>query len=172
MELVFCFQSKDQKWPVHRFIMITRCANFSNLLVNCSNEDNNTEVPMLEIHDIHPQIIEQVLQFIYTDTCDVLCTGTQFDLHEENPPSTTNNVHEDIFTMKSQVVKEERNHGGKSAFAVINEAKEDKYTSKKKMEPKEETGQIESNPLKLLLDVAKKWGVKGLAKRRVSFLNI
>ncbi|KAH3735613.1 hypothetical protein DPMN_042148 [Dreissena polymorpha] len=138
-------KSKDRKWPVHGFIMITRCANFSNLLVNVNNEDNNTEVQVLEIHDIHPQIIEQVLQFIYTDTCDVLCAGTHFCLNEEHQLSTSNNVHDDIFTMESHVVKEEH----KSAFEVINKAKEDKYTSKKKMEPKDEPGQ--RDPLKLMV---------------------
>lgn len=155
-------QVHDQRWPVHKYILVSRCANFPSLLVSCSTGNNDMTAPVLELSDIHPQILEQVLQYIYTDSCDLLTIGTEFVLLED--PERIHQKYEDIFDME---VGDGDNvngtiNGKKSAYQVIQEQGKGR---KGKGEKKRQQGPNERNPLKLLLDVARKWGVRGLVKR-------
>lgn len=155
-------QVNEHRWPVHKYILVSRCANFPSLLVNCrlSNRDN---IPVLELTDIHPQILEQVLQFVYTDTCDLITIGSNFTLGEEG--SSVARKHEDIFHLEiGDGDAEERGiNGKKSAFQVVKE--QSKGQKGKSGKQKGQQHQGERNPLKLMMDVARKWGVKGLVKR-------
>ncbi|XP_060567937.1 inhibitor of Bruton tyrosine kinase-like [Ruditapes philippinarum] len=154
-------QVHEQRWPVHKYILVNRCANFPSLLANKSQTLNEMDIPVIELNDLHPQILEQLLQFVYTDTCDLLTIGAKFVLSEESTK------HDEIFQLDlddfdgdSEVVA-----GNKklSAYHIVQQGKKKKKHAGK--ENHEENHSHERNPIKLLLDVAKKWGVKGLAKR-------
>ena len=102
-----------------------------------------------------------MLQFVYTDNCDLLSIGANFKLNNAGHNSPAR--HDDIFHME---MADEDTNGGyvdgkKSAYNVTQEQKKG---GKGKSEKLQQT-QNEKNPLKLLLDVARKWGVKGLVKR-------
>lgn len=123
---------------------------------------NEMDIPVIDLSDIHPQILEQLLQYVYTDTCDLLTIGAKFVLSKDHVK------HEEmhVFHMDLEDFHEDSDLSSQnkklSAFQVVKQGKGKR---------KHETGNIETsheaerNPVKLLLDLAKKWGVKGLAKR-------
>jgi len=136
---------------VHKFILVNRCSNFQSILANIPSD--NVEPPVLELPDIHPQILDQVLQYVYTNDCDLLKSGAKFVLKYSSAKSVLNDepgifeMQEDFETIK-----------GKSAFEVVSKkgAKSAKSCEKVKME---------TNPLKLMSEIGKRWGIKGLNKR-------
>lgn len=119
------------------------------------------DIPVIDLNDLHPQILEQLLQFVYTDTCDLLTIGAKFVLTEETLK------HDEIFKLDLDDLNGDSDvvAGNKklSAFHVVQQEKKKKRHGGK--ENQEGNHGNERNPVKLLLDVAKKWGVKGLAKR-------
>ena len=119
--------------------------------------------PVITIDDLQPEIMEQVLKFIYTDTCDLLIPGTRFDC-EISP--VKNNHGEKCLGVDSGISDEFTSERKRiSAYEVLRKKKKEKAS--KDMSEKEEQAYTGKNPIKLLQEVAKKLGVKGLSKRYV-----
>jgi hypothetical protein len=104
------------------------------------------------IQGVHPDIFDQLLKFIYTDTCDILTVGAKFELSKyfmeaENDEDLFDKMPETISSPHKisafEAVKKKRGSAGK---------KEEKLTKS-------------SNPVKMLQDLARKYGIKGLPKR-------
>ena len=90
------------------------------------------------------------MKFVYTDSCDLLSIGAKFQLSELDHL-------EDIFHMDLDVSYSGDNK--KSAFEVNQRHKSNKNESN------QTAGHLGENPIKLLQDVSRRWGIKGLAKR-------
>lgn len=146
---------------MHKYILVNRCANFPSLLVNKSQTLNEMDIPVIDLSDLHPQILEQLLQYVYTDTCDLLTVGAKFVLNKDHVKHEEMHVfHMDLEDFQDSDFSSQNKK--LSAFQVVKQGK-----GKKKHETvnAETSHEAERNPVKLLLDLAKKWGVKGLAKR-------
>ncbi|WAR08874.1 IBTK-like protein [Mya arenaria] len=118
-------QIKEQRWPVHRFIMISRCANFPSLLANIMISCD-LEKPVLDLCDIQPQILEQLLRYIYTDTCDLVSPGAKFVLDRKSNDSSGELIDMDM-EFGADV---ERIEGRRSAFEVISKQRQKKGKKK------------------------------------------
>lgn len=164
-------QAGGHTWPAHKYILLSRSDYFNKLMAESKKKDSLTDHQIIQINDVHPEIFEQLLNFLYTDTCSLLIPGTKFDLSPWTAPlqgqgdsidrnEMENRESPDIFFSKSE--KE------MSAFAVHQKRKS---TSK---ENKDNGNKAKTkNPIKMLMDAAKKFGVKGLGKRleTVKYVN-
>lgn len=164
-------QTGGHTWPAHKYILLSRSDYFNKLLAESKRKDTLTEHQVIEINDIHPEIFEQLLTFLYTDTCDLLTPGTNFDLSPWYPspqgqgdgldkPEFEKVDSPDIFFSKSEKQM--------SAFEVQQRKKSTNKENK-------DYGNLarKKTPVKMLIDAAKKFGVKGLAKRleTVKYVN-
>ena len=131
---------------------MSRCSNFQGLLNKYSNNNNDSEMTSISIPDVHPQVLEQLLKFVYTDSCDLLRVGAKFAFAELNKS-------EDIFHMDLEMDVSYSGDNKKSAFEVNQKHKSNKNESN------QTSGHSGENPVKLLQDVARRWGIKGLGKR-------
>ena len=168
----------DHVWPVHRFVLLSRCANFASLLSNCvQGGGDSPDIPILSICDIPPQIMEQLLAYIYTDTCELLSPGATFHL-SDMPASNANedcifemelDESDNKFVMESgkKVSAFEVHQKSKGKKASSNSGDNNKSTKKGgKSGGKSSPGR---DPIRMLQDVARQWGVKGLTRRSVSW---
>ena len=132
---------------------MSRCSNFQGLLNKYSDNNNNSEISTLNIPDMHPQIVEQLLKFVYTDSCDLFTIGAKFSLAELKRE-------EDIFHMDIEANVTNSGDNKLSAFAV-----NEKLKKSNQQGTDDFPGQSKDNPVKIMQDAARKWGIKGLAKR-------
>lgn len=123
--------------------------------------DTDTEMcserPVIEVADVHPDVMEQLLKFIYTDTCDLLCVGAKFAF------SHTDKTEKEIEASNGIDKAERIAFDGKtvSAFEVAQKKKKGKGGK----DQKEERTPRSRDPVKILQEAARKFGVKGLSKR-------
>ncbi|XP_056015291.1 inhibitor of Bruton tyrosine kinase-like isoform X2 [Ostrea edulis] len=140
---------KGRSWAAHKFILLSRSDLFYKLIAEVkrkSSEDQTT----LEIPDVNPEIFHQMLTYIYSDTCDLLRVGAVFDFKPVLTERDCNGNDFDEDGLSSM--------RGKSAYEV---------TQKKKGKEKKNmrTVMADKDPVKLLQDMAKRFGVKGLSKK-------
>ncbi|XP_033741198.1 inhibitor of Bruton tyrosine kinase-like [Pecten maximus] len=164
-------QAGGHTWPAHKYILLSRSDYFNKLMAESKKKDSLTDHQVIQIHDIHPEIFEQLLNFLYTDTCSLLIPGTKFDLSPWTAPlqgqgdgfdknEVENRNSPDIFFSKSE--KE------LSAFEVHQKRK----SASKEIKDHGNKAKTK-NPVKMLMDAARKFGVKGLGKRleTVKYVN-
>ncbi|KAL4233187.1 hypothetical protein ACF0H5_007871 [Mactra antiquata] len=158
-------QINDQRWPVHKYILVNRCANFPNLLVNNAQTLSDSSIPIIDVQNIHPQILGQLLLYVYTDTCDLLNIGAKFELSDDVEASVSEEIfHLDLHEGQTDGNVNTNCNKRMSAYEAVLHGKDKRRKSDKSKSDKDSNGN-ERNPVKLLIDVAKKWGVKGLAKK-------
>ncbi|KAJ8314789.1 hypothetical protein KUTeg_006939 [Tegillarca granosa] len=146
-------QADDHVWPAHKFVLLSRSDHFNKLLAEVNKKETVHDTPVISIPDMHPDILEQLLTYIYTDTCDLLTVGAKFELSQwkHNPN------HGDGFDSHTLPTSPHK----VSAFEVHQKKK--KHNKK---DNRDENYNIEhQNPIKLLQEAARKFGVKGLSKR-------
>ena len=151
-KLIWCclsHQVKGRSWVAHKFILLSRSDLFYKLIADVKRRSTDREETTLEVPDVNPDIFHQMLTYIYTDTCDLLRVGSAFDFKSVLSEKDCNENDFDDTWIGAQ--------RGKSAFEV---------TQKKKGKDKKNQKAVgERDPIKLLQDMGKKFGVKGLAKR-------
>ncbi|KAM8954443.1 inhibitor of Bruton tyrosine kinase [Pelodytes ibericus] len=172
------FQLDSQVFPAHKYILAMRCDLFRKLFLSC--EDSQVEFPdiyqkgedsagcdLFVIEKVLPELFAYILQFIYTDKCDMLLQGHKPRIRykekiEENKDSIISDLqklsfHDDV--------------KGKSAYEVYRNSQicgdNEKHKSKRKPCKKgkynnEETG---SSPVKMLQNIAKRFGLSNLSSR-------
>ena len=65
------FQLHTHQWPVHKYIVASRSDYLRNLVTASCNSE--VPVPVLNVtEDLSVEIMEQILLYIYTDTCHYL----------------------------------------------------------------------------------------------------
>ena len=68
----------DHRWPAHLYILASRADYFRRHIPGLATEpDPSAEKPVIDIADVEPDVMEQLLKFIYTDTCDLLIVGSK-----------------------------------------------------------------------------------------------
>lgn len=139
---------KNRSWAAHKFILLSRSDLFYKLIADVKRKSSDDKTT-LEIPDVNPEIFHQMLTYIYTDSCDLLKIGSAFDFKSV---LTEKDCNENDFDGDFK-----GSFRGKSAYEV---------TQKKKgKEKKNAKTASERDPIRLLQDMGKKFGVKGLAKR-------
>lgn len=146
--LFFNLKVKNRSWAAHKFILLSRSDLFYKLIADVKRKSSDDKTT-LEIPDVNPEIFHQMLTYIYTDSCDLLQVGSAFDFKSV---LTEKDCNENDFDGDFK-----GSFRGKSAYEV---------TQKKKgKEKKNAKTASERDPIRLLQDMGKKFGVKGLAKR-------
>ncbi len=135
-----------------------RSEYFRKIFMTKTEEMLPDERPVVRIDNTNVDIFTQMLTFIYTDTCDLLSIGKtfKFDCKDGVSKEQYNLYYDDTALMDIEDGKRI------SAFEVYEKKRKKKSQGKEKAKP--EVGQTR-NPVKLLQEMAKKFGVKGLAKR-------
>lgn len=158
-------EAGGKSWPAHRYILAMRSDFFRNsvLAMEISEERDKVEgQPMVKVPGVTAEIMEQLLQYIYTDTCNYLTPGHKVPLKTD---PEINNKH-----LQSTENIDTR---GMSAFQVHQQQKKqaNKNQSKKSANIPVSADQIgrsstaSQNPVSQLQEIARKLGVRGLSKR-------
>ncbi|XP_067674243.1 inhibitor of Bruton tyrosine kinase-like [Haliotis asinina] len=162
-------QAGNQRWPCHKYILVSKCDFFRNKVLNLTNTDREFpgEAPVIHIPSVPTEIMEQVLQYIYNDTCDLLQVGTKFSpviVKDEGQEKGQGDA--DLKKDNSDLLIS-KNLSKMSAYEVNQKKK--KYVHKENTDPHNTA----KNPVRYLQEVAKELGVKGLSKRldAVKYLN-
>ena len=172
------FQVGSRLFPAHKYILAVRSDFFQKLFLSDGTALDFTDVyrkdedsagcHLFVVEKVHPDLFEYLLQFIYTDTCDFLTHGFKPRLNLNRKPEgylgTPNchlnkmNSHEDNQKSAFEVYKSNQAH-------TISEKQKSKSKSSKKVKS---VG--EDDPVKMLQNVAKKFGFSNLSSRYDSSL--
>ncbi|XP_014636568.1 PREDICTED: inhibitor of Bruton tyrosine kinase isoform X3 [Ceratotherium simum simum] len=167
------FQVGSRIFPAHKYILAVRSDFFQKLFLSDGTTLDFTDVyrkdedsagcHLFVVEKVHPDLFEYLLQYIYTDTCDFLTHGfkPRINLNKKpeeyqgTPNSHLNkmNCHED---------------NQKSAFEVYKSNQAHTISEKQKSKPKSsKKGKSvgEDDPVKMLQNVAKKFGFSNLSSR-------
>ncbi|CAG5125689.1 unnamed protein product, partial [Candidula unifasciata] len=161
-------QVGNRLWPVHKYIVAMRSDVFKNMVTTSASPKG--EVLMLKVDSVSPEIMEQLITFMYTDMCDFLQPGFKINLsqtsekenleqHKKLPRSLqdTDDI-DDLISTK-----------GLSAFQVQEQRNLQKNKKKEAVKAYPETSENNvhhsQNYVKMLQEAARKFGVKGLSKR-------
>ena len=146
---------------MHRYILACRSEYFRQLFTanteQKEDEDDDLHAPHVHIDNADPEIFMQLLTFIYTDTCAYLTIGAKVDV-ERTSCSSSRNKEEELDSGVELIPR------GTNISAYAHNKKKKKDTKGPKKEGKKE-GVPSENPLKKLHEMAKRFGVKQLAKR-------
>nr|XP_005596865.2 inhibitor of Bruton tyrosine kinase isoform X3 [Equus caballus] len=167
------FQVGNRIFPAHKYILAVRSDFFQKLFLSNGTTLDFTDVyrkdedsagcHLFVLEKVHPDLFEYLLQFIYTDTCDFLTHGFKPRINLNKKPEeyqgTLNshlnkmNCHEDNQKSAFEVYKSNQAH-------TINEKQKSKPKSSKKGKS---VG--EDDPVKMLQNIAKKFGFSNLSSR-------
>ncbi|KAB0395689.1 hypothetical protein E2I00_014300 [Balaenoptera physalus] len=167
------FQVGNRIFPAHKYILAVRSDFFQKLFLSDGTtldfidvyrkDEDSAGCHLFVVEKVHPDLFEYLLQFIYTDTCDFLTHGFKPRINLNKKPeeyqSTPNchlnkmNSHEDNQKSAFEVYKSNQAH-------TISEKQKSKNKSSKKVKS---VG--EDDPVKMLQNVAKKFGFSNLSSR-------
>ena len=117
-----------------------------------------SDMSTVEVDRVHPEIFGQLLKYIYTGSCDLLAVGKPFAMTSclRQCDDTEMNVN-GTFVPYDQMI---------SAYEVHqNEKKKNKRKEKNAREKQMKHDKMGKNPITLLQDVAKRFGIKALVKK-------
>ncbi|KAM8810243.1 IBTK kinase, partial [Eudromia elegans] len=165
------FKIGTRIYPVHKYILAVRSDFFKKLFVSGDNQLDAPDVyrkdedavgcDLYVIEKVHPDLFTYLLQFIYTDTCDLLTQGYKPKIRHNEKSEEYQNV---LISNLSKMSFDEDN--GKSAFEIYRNNQVQVINEKQKSKPKK--GKVageEVNLIKMLQSVAKKFGLSNLSGR-------
>ena len=124
-----------------------------------------TEKQLIKVESVCAEIFDQLLQFLYTDNCDLLTVGKTFDLADRSTGAATcrRDSHPgDLLSENAGF------HGNKVSAFEVHQKKNKRGKSKGKgTGEKAKSSESGKDPVKLLQVAAKRFGVKNLVKRSV-----
>lgn len=145
-----------EKIPLHRFILTQRSEYFHTRFQSTSATPVSTldsgplpEFPGVLKVDLCGQsavVFRQLLQFIYSDSCDLVSPGTQFQIYQKSTSQTSSEKSSLDAPPTSQKNKRSKKTGKQS----------------KEMAPEEEAT---CNPVEILKGMAREFGIRALVKR-------
>ncbi|XP_043930033.1 inhibitor of Bruton tyrosine kinase [Protopterus annectens] len=165
------FQVINRTFPVHKYILAMRSDYFrklffpdgdkSEFLEICHKEDA-VGCDLYVLQNINPDHFACLLQYIYTDTCDFLIQGYK--------PRVSYKEHKDPLICNLQDFGFLDDLKGSSAYKVYRNNQVIGMSGKKQKTKNKDTKKDkgiseESNPLKMLQVLAKKFGLSGLSGR-------
>ncbi|MBN3318090.1 IBTK kinase, partial [Atractosteus spatula] len=168
-------QVGNRTFPVHKYILAMRSDFFRKQFYP---ESDRVELPdilqtsedavgceLFVMEKVHPDMFEQLLQFIYTDTCNMLFHGYKAKIPQEERSED----HQDTLISTLQKISFNEGLKGKSAYEVYRSCHVNGDGEKRKIKAKNskkgKEGCEEGNPVKALQAMAKKFGIIGLSAR-------
>ncbi|XP_056421935.1 inhibitor of Bruton tyrosine kinase isoform X2 [Hyla sarda] len=167
----------SQTFPAHKYMLSMKCDFFQKLFFLADsnkvdfpdiylNGEDSSGCDLFTIEKVSPVLFSYILQFIYTDTCDML-------VHGHKPRNIQNDKiegNQDTIISDFQKICFREDVKGKSAYEVYrnnqicadNEKKKGKGT---KLSKKSKYVNEESSPVKMLQNLAKKFGMSNLCSR-------
>ncbi|GFO24307.1 inhibitor of bruton agammaglobulinemia tyrosine kinase [Plakobranchus ocellatus] len=154
-----------KSWLAHKYILAMRSDFFRNTVLTSEVSGDTCvldERPVVSLPGVSAEIMEQILTFIYTDTCAYLTHDQKVKMKTECEPrsrqlQSTENI--DATGLSAFQVQQRRqsgkgqNHKKSAHHKAVYEDGGDKGVS------------TSQNPVQILQEVARKLGVKGLSKR-------
>ncbi|XP_042795172.1 inhibitor of Bruton tyrosine kinase isoform X4 [Panthera onca] len=167
------FQVGNRIFPAHKYILAVHSDFFQKLFLSDGTtldfadvyrkDEDSAGCHLFVIEKVHPDLFEYLLQFIYTDTCDFLLHGftPRINLNKKpeeyqsalNSHSNKMNCHEDNQKSAFEVYRSNQAH-------IVNEKQKSKPKSSNKGKS---IG--EDDPVRMLQNVAKKFGFSNLSSR-------
>lgn len=167
------FQVGNRIFPAHKYILAVRSDFFQKLFLSDGTtleftdiyrkDEDSAGCHLFVVEKVHPDLFEYLLQFVYTDTCDFLTHGFKPRIHLNKKPeeyqSTLNshmnkmNCHEDDNQNSTLEMFENQAH-------TVGERQKSKQKSSRKGK-----GAGEDDPVRMLQNVAKKFGFSNLSSR-------
>nr|XP_009933919.1 PREDICTED: inhibitor of Bruton tyrosine kinase isoform X1 [Opisthocomus hoazin] len=166
------FQIGTRTYPVHKYILAARSDFFKKLFV-CS--DNQLDTPdvyrkdedavgcdLYVIEKVHPDLFAYLLQFIYTDTCDLLTHGYKPKILHKGKSEE----YQDTLISNLSKMSFDENINGKSAFEIYRNNQVQVINEKQKSKSKKaKVVGDEANLIKMLQSASKKFGLSHLSGR-------
>ncbi|NWI20115.1 IBTK kinase, partial [Crypturellus soui] len=165
------FQIGTRIYPVHKYILAVRSDFFKRLFFSSDNQLDAPDVyrkdedavgcDLYVIEKVHPDLFAYLLQFIYTDTCDLLTHGYKPKIIRKEKSEEYQDV---LISNLSKMSFDEEN--GKSAFEIYRNNQVQVISEKQKSKTKK--GKVvgeEVNLIKMLQSIAKKFGLSNLSGR-------
>ncbi|NXE51992.1 IBTK kinase, partial [Casuarius casuarius] len=166
------FQIGTRTYPVHKYILAVRSDFFKKLFVSSDNQLDAPDVyrkdedavgcDLYVVEKVHPDLFAYLLQFIYTDTCDLLTHGYKPKImHKEKSEE-----YQDTLISNLNKMSFDEDVNGKSAFEIYRNNQVQVINEKQKSKSKK--GKVageEANLIKMLQSVAKKFGLGNLSGR-------
>ncbi|XP_048209598.1 inhibitor of Bruton tyrosine kinase isoform X2 [Perognathus longimembris pacificus] len=168
------FQVGHRIFPAHKYILAVRSDFFQKLFLSDSTpssglpdvyrkDEDSSGCHLFAVEKVHPDLFEYLLQFMYTDTCDFLTHGFK-------PRILVNKKSEEYQGSLSTDVNKincYEDDNQKSAYAVYKSNQvltiSEEQRSKLKSSKKGKSG--EDDPVRMLQNVAKKFGLSNLSSR-------
>ncbi|XP_068137640.1 inhibitor of Bruton tyrosine kinase isoform X2 [Hyperolius riggenbachi] len=165
----------SQTFPAHKYIMAMKCDFFRHLFSGDSNQADFPELyhngedsagcDLYVIEKVPPGLFAYILQFIYTDSCDMLVHGHKPRyVHKEKIEENQDTIISDL-----QKISFHEDVKGKSAYEVYRNsqirADNDKKKGKTKLPKKSKYVSEEASPVKMLQNLAKRFGLSTLSSR-------
>lgn len=168
------FQVGNRHFPAHKYILAVRSDFFQKLFLSDGSSLELTDVyqkdedaagcHLFVVEKVHPDLFEYLLQFMYTDTCDLLTHGFKPRMivkrkAEDCEGSPDSHLH----TVNCHVDDKQ-----KSAFEVYRSNQAHTLSERQKSKPKSSKkgkGVGDDDPVRMLQSVAKKFGLSNLSSR-------
>jgi hypothetical protein len=173
------FQVGNRLFPAHKYILAVRSDFFQKLFLTDGTTLEFTDVyrkdedsagcHLFVVDKVHPDLFEYLLQFIYTDTCDFLTHGFK-------PRMLLNKKSEDYqdpLNCHMNKMNCQGDDNQKSEFEVYKNIQVHTFSEKQKSKPKSSKkgkGIGEDDPVRMLQNAAKKFGLSNLSSRYDSSL--
>ncbi|XP_069091721.1 inhibitor of Bruton tyrosine kinase isoform X2 [Pleurodeles waltl] len=170
------FQLGTRMFSVHKYILAMRSDFFRKLFLSNESTDHHTldiyqksedavGCDLFVVEKVNPELFTYLLQYIYTDSCDLLTPGYKPNVIQRD--KTTDQ--QDCLISDLQKVSFLDDCHGKSAYEVFksNQVQADYERQKGKQKTtKKGKGIVEdANPVKMLQGIAKKFGLSSLNSR-------
>ncbi|XP_059124290.1 inhibitor of Bruton tyrosine kinase [Peromyscus eremicus] len=168
------FQVGNRLFPAHKYVLAVRSDFFQKLFLSDGTPLELTDVyrkdedaagcHLFVVEKVHPDLFEYLLQFMYTDTCDFLTHGFKPRILVSKNPEDCKGSPDSPMNKKNCSADDNQ----KAAFEVyksnqahtISERQKSKHKSSKKGK-----GVGEDDPVRMLQNVAKKFGLSNLSSR-------
>ncbi|XP_010190030.1 PREDICTED: inhibitor of Bruton tyrosine kinase isoform X3 [Mesitornis unicolor] len=165
------FQIGTRMYPVHKYILAARSDFFKKLFLSSDNQLDTPDVYRKEedavgcdlyvIEKVHPDLFAYLLQFIYTDTCDLLTHGYKPKILHKGKSEE----YQDTLISNLSKMSFDENVNGKSAFEIYRNNQVQAINEKQKSKSKKGKVGEEANLIKMLQSAAKKFGLSNLSGR-------
>lgn len=165
------FQIGTRTYPVHKYILAVRSDFFEKLFVSSDNQLDTPDVyrkdedaigcDLYVIEKVHPDLFAYLLQFIYTDTCDLLTHGYKPKILQKGKSEE----YQDTLISNLSKMSFDENDTGKSAFEIYRNNQVQVINEKQKSKSKKGRVGEEANIIKMLQSAAKKFGLINLSER-------
>ncbi|XP_064411625.1 inhibitor of Bruton tyrosine kinase-like isoform X2 [Latimeria chalumnae] len=169
------FRVGSKTFPAHKYILAMRSDYFRKVFFPegvrseppdiCQVQEDAVHCDSYVLEKVHPEMFAYVLQFVYTDTCDLLTPGykPQTLLKEKTED------YQDCLITNLQRINFHEKLNGKSAYEVYRnqelDANSKKQKTKSKNTKKGKGVSEEVNSIKMLQGIARKFGLGNLSAR-------